>query len=208
MCSSDLFVLDKNPDQSSSNGITQARKYLNENTLSVVLCKEPFAKAAFLTKLTEASDIPVIYLDFDLLYSGYVKSEMIQQSPNVSLYAPSKEDWNEILKKILLVVLNQKSIVIIDSLNGLYNILDGKDIGRLVNAYIMLISFVAKESGSSVLFSSMGRRKDKEGWVLSPTGRRVIDTQMTKIYLEKIDSEITMQVIGKDEAVLESIKII
>ena len=201
-------MLDKNPDQSSSNGITQARKYLNENTLSVVLCKEPFAKAAFLTKLTEASDIPVIYLDFDLLYSGYVKSEMIQQSPNVSLYAPSKEDWNEILKKILLVVLNQKSIVIIDSLNGLYNILDGKDIGRLVNAYIMLISFVAKESGSSVLFSSMGRRKDKEGWVLSPTGRRVIDTQMTKLYLEKIDSEITMQVIGKDEAVLESIKII
>lgn len=201
-------MLDKNPDQSSSDGITQARKYLNENTLSVVLCKEPFAKAAFLTKLTEASDIPVIYLDFDLLYSGYVKSEMIQQSPNVSLYAPSKEDWNEILKKILLVVLNQKSIVIIDSLNGLYNILDGKDIGRLVNAYIMLISFVAKESGSSVLFSSMGRRKDKEGWVLSPTGRRVIDTQMTKLYLEKIDSEITMQVIGKDEAVLESIKII
>lgn len=201
-------MLDKNPDQSPSDGITQARKYLNENTLSVVLCKEPFAKAAFLTKLTEASDIPVIYLDFDLLYSGYVKSEMIQQSPNVSLYAPSKEDWNEILKKILLVVLNQKSIVIIDSLNGLYNILDGKDIGRLVNAYIMLISFVAKESGSSVLFSSMGRRKDKEGWVLSPTGRRVIDTQMTKLYLEKIDSEITMQVIGKDEAVLESIKII
>ncbi len=133
---------------------------------------------------------------------------MIPQNPNVSLYAPSKEDWNEILKKILLVVLNQKSIVIIDSLNGLYNILDGKDIGRLVNAYIMLITFVAKESGSSVLFSSMVRKKDKEGWVLSPTGRRIVDTKMTKLYLKKFDSQVSMQVIGKDEDVLESIKII
>lgn len=201
-------MLDKNPDQSSSVGITQARKYLNENTLSAVLCKEPFAKAAFLSKLIDDVDLPVIYLDFDLLYSGYVKSEMIPQNPKVSLYAPSKEDWNEILKKILLVVLNQKSIVIIDSLNGLYNILDGKDIGRLVNAYIMLITFVAKESGSSVLFSSMVRKKDKEGWVLSPTGRRIVDTKMTKLYLKKFDSQVSMQVIGKDEDVLESIKII
>ena len=188
-------MLDKNPDQSSSVGISEARNYLNENTLSAVLCSEPFAKAAFLTKLIEEIQTPVIYLDFDLLYSGYVKSEMIPQNPNVSLFAPSKEDWNEVLKKILLLILNQKSIVIIDSLNGLYNLLDGKDVGRLVNAYIMLLVFVAKESGSSVLFSSMVRKKDKEGWVLSPTGRRIVDTKMTKLYLKKLNSEITIKII-------------
>ena len=188
-------MLDKNPDQSSLIGVSEAKNYLNENTLTAVLCKEPFAKAAFLCKLIDGSDIPVIYLDFDLLYSGYVKSEMISQSQNVSLFAPSKEDWNETLKKILLLISNQKSIVIIDSLNGLYNMLDGKDIGRLVNAYIMLLVFVAQESGSSVLFSSMVRKKDKEGWVLSPTGRRIVDTKMTKMYLKKNDSEVSIKII-------------
>lgn len=200
--------MDKNPDQSTLIGISKARDYLNENTLTSVLCSEPFVKATFLSKLINEIDVPVIYLDFDLLYSGYVNSEMIPKSTNVSLFAPSKDDWNQVMKKILLMILNQKSVVIIDSLNGLYNLFDGKDIGRLINAYIMLLVFVAKESGSSVLFSCMVRKKDKEGWVLSPTGRRIVDTKMTKMYLKKFNSEITMEIIGDDESVVNSIKII
>jgi len=200
--------LDKNPDQSSLIGISEAKNYLNNNTLTSILCSEPFAKAAFLSKLVCEIDKPVIYLDFDLLYSGYVNSEMIPKSSNVSIFAPSKADWNQVLKNILLKISNQKSVVIIDSLNGLYSLLDGKNVGRLVNAYIMLIAFMAKESGSSVLFSSMVRRKEKEGWVLSPTGRRIVDTKMTKIYLKKFNSEITMEIIGDDESVVNSIKII
>jgi hypothetical protein len=201
-------VLDKNPDTSSSDGISKVKEYLNENTLSSVLCTEPFVKAAFLSKLIGQIDTPIVYLDFDLLYSGYVNSEMISKNENVSLFAPSKEDWNEILQKVLLMILNQKSVVIIDSLNGLYNMFDGKDIGRVINAYIMLLVFMAKESDSSVLFSSMVRKKEKEGWVLSPTGRRIVDTKMTKMYLKKYNSEITIQVIGDDEAVVDSIKMI
>jgi len=201
-------VLDKNPDTSSSDGISKVKEYLNENTLSSVLCTEPFVKAAFLSKLIDQIDTPIVYLDFDLLYSGYVNSEMISKKENVSLFAPSKEDWNEILQKVLLMILNQKSVVIIDSLNGLYNMFDGKDIGRVINAYIMLLVFMAKESDSSVLFSSMVRKKEKEGWVLSPTGRRIVDTKMTKMYLKKYNSEITIQVIGDDEAVVDSIKMI
>ena len=201
-------MLDKNPDERSLDGISKVKEYLNENTLSSVLCTEPFVKAAFLSKLIDQIDTPIVYLDFDLLYSGYVNSEMIPKNTNVSLFAPSKDDWNEILKKVLLMMLNQKSVVIIDSLNGLYNLFDGKDIGRLVNAYIMLLVFMAKESSSSVLFSSMVRKKEEEGWVLSPTGRRIVDTKMTKMYLKKYNSEITVQVIGDDEAVVDSIKMI
>ncbi len=201
-------MLDKNPDTSSSDGISKVKEYLNENTLSSVLCTEPFVKAAFLSKLIDQIDTPIVYLDFDLLYSGYVNSEMISKNENVSLFAPSKDDWNEILQKVLLMILNQKSVVIIDSLNGLYNMFDGKDIGRVINAYIMLLVFMAKESDSSVLFSSMVRKKEKEGWVLSPTGRRIVDTKMTKMYLKKYNSEITIQVIGDDEAVVDSIKMI
>lgn len=200
-------MLDKNPNKSSLVGISKVKEYLNENTLSSVLCTEPFVKAAFLSKLIDQIDTPIIYLDFDLLYSGYVNSEMTPKNANVSLFAPSKDDWNQVLKEILLIILNQKSVVIIDSLNGLYNLFDSKDIGRLINAYIMLLVFMAKESGSSVLFSSMVRKKEKEGWVLSPTGRRIVDTKMTKMYLKKYNSEITMQVIGDDEAVVDSIRI-
>ena len=200
-------MLDKNPEK-SLGGISEAKNYLNKNTLTSVLCNEPFAKAAFLCKLIDEIDVPVIYLDCDLLYSGYVNSEMISKRANVSLFAPSKDDWNQTLKKILLMILNQRSVVIVDSLNGLYNLFDGKDIGRLVNAYIMLLVFMAKESGSSVLFSSMVRKKDKEGWVLSPTGRRIVDTKMTKMYLKKTNSEITAEIIGEDESVVNTIKII
>ena len=44
--------------------------------------------------------------------------------------------------------------------------------------------------------------------MVSPTGRRIVDTKMTKMYLKKYNSEITVQVIVDDEAVVDSIKMI
>jgi len=202
-------VLDKNPDQNSLIGFNEAKKYLEKNTLNSVLCKEPFVKASFLNKLIEYTDVPIFYLDFDLLYSGYVNSNMLQKKFNVSLFSPSKNDWNYILKKILMMISIEKSIVIIDSLNGLYNLFDGKNIGRFVNTCIMLLVFVAKESGSSVLVTSLARKKEGEGWVLSPTGRRIVDSKiMTNFYLKKQRSGITIDVIGNNESIINSIKLI
>jgi hypothetical protein len=201
-------VLDKNPNQNSLIGFNEAKKYLEKNTLNSVLCKEPFVKAAFLNKLIECIDVPVFYLDFDLLYSGYVNSNMFPKKFNVSLFSPSKNDWNHILKKILMMISNEKSIVIIDSLNGLYNLFDSKNVGRFVNTCIMLLVFVAKESGSSVLVTSLARKRD-EGWVLSPTGRRIIDSKiMTNFYLKKQKAEMTIDVIGNNESIINSIKLI
>lgn len=197
-------MLDKNPDKISLVGISKAKECLNEDTLSSVLCSEPFVKAAFLSKLIKQIDVQIIYLDFDLLYSGYVNSGMLYKDANVSLFAPSKDNWNQTLKKILLMVLDQKSVIIIDSLNGLYNLFDRKDVGRLVNTYIMLLVFVAKESSSSVLFSSMVRKEEEE-WVLSPTGRHIIDIKMTTMYLKKFNSKIVIKVIDNDQTVVDSI---
>ncbi len=201
-------MLDKNPNQNSLIGFNEAKKYLEKNTLNSVLCKEPFVKAAFLNKLIECTDVPVFYLDFDLLYSGYVNSNMFPKKFNVSLFSPSKNDWNHVLKKILMMISNEKSIVIIDSLNGLYNLFDSKNIGRFVNTCIMLLVFVAKESGSSVLVTSLARKRD-EGWVLSPTGRRIIDSKiMTNFYLKKQKAEMIIDVIGNNESIINSIKLI
>jgi len=202
-------VLDKNPDQYSLIGLNEVKKYLEKNTLNSILCDEPFVKAVFLAKLIEQIDVPILYLDFDLLYNGYVNAEMLPRKVNVSLFSPSKNDWDQVLKKILMMILKEKSFVIIDSLNGLYNLFDYKDVGRLVNAYVMLLIFVAKESDSSVLVVNMARKKDEEEWVLSPSGRHVVDTKiMTNLYLKKQNSGIVVDVTRADESVVDSIKVI
>jgi len=124
-------------------------------------------------------------------------------------FSPSKNDWNQVLKKILMMILKEKSFVIIDSLNGLYNLFDYKDVGRLVNAYVMLLIYVAKESDSSVLVVNMVRKKDEEEWVLSPSGRHVVDAKiMTNLYLKKQNSGIVVDVTRADESVVDSIKVI
>ena len=201
-------MLDKNHNQSSITDVSKLRNYLDSNTLTSVLCNEAFVKAAFLSKLINEIGASVIYLDLDLLYSGYIKSQAIAKNSQVSLFAPSKNDLNDVLKKILLMVAEKKFLVVIDSLNGLYNLIDDKDVGRLVNAYIMLLVFAAKESGSNVLFSSIVRKKEKEGWVLSPTGRQLIDTKMTRLYLKRRDSDFILDVIGDDKSVISSSKLV
>jgi len=62
-------VLDKNPDQRTIQ-VNEAGKYLEQNTLSSILCKEPFVKAAFLSELIKQIETPILYIDFDLLYTG------------------------------------------------------------------------------------------------------------------------------------------
>jgi len=187
-------VLDKNPDQRTIQ-VNEAEKYLEQNTLSSILCKEPFIKAAFLSELIKQIETPIVYIDFDLLYTGYCKAGIIEKKENVSLFSPIKDDWKQILEKVLLMISNKKSVVIIDSLNGLYNLLDEKDVGRLVNTYIMLLAFVARESNSTVLFASVGRKKKQEGWVLSPTGRHILDSNLiTKLSVEQHNSELQLNV--------------
>ncbi len=191
-------MLDKNPDQRTIQ-VNEVEKYLEQNTLSSILCKEPFVKAAFLSELIKQIKTPIVYIDFDLLYTGYCKAGIIEKKENVSLFYPDKDDWKQILEKVLVMISNKKSVVIIDSLNGLYNLLDEKDVGRLVNTYIMLLAFVARESNSTVLFASVGRKKKQEGWVLSPTGRHILDSNLiTKLSVERHNSELQLNVLQEN----------
>jgi len=191
-------MLDKNPDQRTIQ-VNEVEKYLEQNTLSSILCKEPFVKAAFLSELIKQIKTPIVYIDFDLLYTGYCKAGIIEKKENVSLFYPDKDDWKQILEKVLVMISNKKSVVIIDSLNGLYNLLDEKDVGRLVNTYIMLLAFVARESNSIVLFASVGRKKKQEGWVLSPTGRHILDSNLIiKLSVERHNSELQLNVLQEN----------
>jgi hypothetical protein len=96
-----------------------------------------------------------------------------------------------------------------DSLNGLFNLHnEKKDAGRLINSYIMFLSCVAKMSNSCIVLPSITRKKNDEGWVLSITGRHVIESkQMTRIQLDQINSNMIANVIGEKDNTKQSIKI-
>jgi len=203
------LALDKNPEQYSDEDLSSIMKIIELNTLNSIMFSDPFLKTIFLNKLILKTNTPIFYLDFDLLYSGYVTSNIISLRNGVTLYRPTKDDWIKTLKTILLKLSENKSMLIMDSLNGLFNLHnEKKDAGRLINSYIMFLSCVAKMSNSCIVLPSIIRKKNDEGWALSITGRHVIESkQMTRIQLAQINSNIIANVIGEKDNTKQSIKI-
>ena len=204
-----LFVLDKNPDLNNIQNLSNFLKILESNTLNLIMYSDPFLKTNLLNKLVLTTNYPVIYLDFDLMYSGYIISKTIPQNPNMILYQPKTNDVLEIIKTILVDISEKKHMLIIDSLNGFFNLYhDNKDAGRLVNSYLMLFSSIARNSNSCILISGMTRRKNNEEWVLSITGRHIIETEhMNSILLEKENSSFIANILDKKTQQKKSYKI-
>lgn len=202
-------MLDKNPDLDRPENISDFIKILESNRLNLIMHSDPFLKTGFLNKLILTTKYPVIYLDFDLLFSGYIASNIIKQSERLTLYQPNRNEILETIKTISLEISEKKTILIIDSLNGLYALYhDKKDAGRLANSYIMLFCSLAKNSNSSILVSGMTRRKNNEEWALSLTGRHVLETkQMNTIRLEKQNSSIIANILDEKTLPKKSFKI-
>ena len=199
-------MLDKNPDQDFA---LQVNPILEEFNLNSVMCNEPFVKASFLEKIIQNSSADLIYVDFDLLYSGFISAGFVSKKENVLLIQPNVDGLEDTLKMILEKISKQKSIVIIDSLNGFYNIFDEKDAGRLINSYILLLSFVAKTTGSKIILVSMARINDKESWVLMPSGRQIVTTEhMTVLQLKSQEAHILINLLDEKNSTKESIKIL
>ena len=193
------FVLDKNPDLDDTQNLSEFIKILETTPLNLIMHSDPFLKISFLNKVILTTNFPVIYLDFDLLYSGYVTSKIISPSQGITLYQPNRNELLQTIKMILLEISEKKSMLIIDSLNGLFNFYhENKDAGRLVNSYIMLFCSLAKNSNSSILISGMTRKKNNEKWVLSITGRHVLETkQMNTIWIERQNSNIIANILDE-----------
>ena len=191
-------MLDKSPEQILDNNLTCIQNDFEQNNPSMVLCLEPFHKAEFLNRLISEVKEPVIFLDLDLLYSGYVKSGMIQKKENVIIFCPNKSNWKEKLLEIIAKASERKFLVIVDSLNGVYNMFDDLESAIFVNSCIMLLSSIGKQVGTSVIVAIMVRKKDGDEWVLSPGGRQIIKSGKTGVYfLKKIKNTITITNIEK-----------
>ena len=173
----------------------QIKDVFEQNTLNVIFYDNSFTKTTFFVNTLPKWNIPIFYLDFDLLYSGYVKSGQTPLSKNTTLLCPNTDNLHKNLKVVIDKISKIKSLVIIDSLNGFFNLLDDrKDSGKIINSFIMLLASSAKNADSIVVIGSLSKLIEEKEWVLYNTGRRVIENKhMTKIYLTKSNGNIIVK---------------
>lgn len=176
------MLLDKNPKQILDNDLNQIKKEFSDKNPNFILCSKPFLKSEFLNRLVNSNNFPVVLLDFDLLYSGFCISGMIKKNENLKIFQISRTDWEKDLKEIIKKISREKVLVILDSLNGVYNMFDELESARAVNATIMLLSSVAKYTNSLIVIMGIGKKNDRGEWILSPSGRHLINSKKSGIY--------------------------
>ncbi len=175
---------------------------LEKNTLNVVLYDDSFIKTTFFSKLISKWDASVFYFDFDLLYSGYVFARQTQPPKNLTVLSPNNGSLREDLKTVIEEVSKSKSLIILDSLNGFFNLFEGeKDVGRIINSFIMLLVSTTKTTKSSVFIGGLSKLNDENEWVLYNTGRHVIENcNLTKIQLIRTENSILTKVLNSDNS--------
>ena len=180
----------------------QLEDILEHKTLNVVFYENSFTKTLFLQKILPKWNIPTFYLDFDLLYSGFVKSGQTPLSKNTTLFCPNADSLHENLRSVVDKISKTKSLVIIDSLNGFFNLLEGrKDTGQIINSFIMLLTSSAKNVNSIVVVGSLSKLINENEWVLYNTGRHVIENKhMTKIQLTESNGNIIVKNLKPDKS--------
>jgi len=109
---------------------------LEQNTANMIFYEDSFAKTAFFTKEIPNWKTPIFYFDFDLQYTGFVNAGITPSLKNLTILHPENGSLHEDLKSVIEKISKTKSLVNIDSLNGYFNLLEGKkDIGRLINSF-------------------------------------------------------------------------
>jgi len=175
---------------------------LEQNTTNMVFYEDSFAKTAFFTKEISNWEIPIFYFDFDLQYTGFVRAGITPPLKNLTLLYPENGSLRENLKSVIEKISKKRSLVIIDSLNGFFNHLEGKkDTGRLINSFLMLLVSCAKHTKSTVILGVLSRLNDEDKWVLYNTGRHVIENEhFTKIQLTRSGNSISTKILNSDSA--------
>jgi hypothetical protein len=157
---------------------TAIQNTLKQNTANMIFYEDSFMKTAFLTKEIPNWEIPIFYFDFDLQYTGFVSAGVTSPLKNLTLLYPEN----------------------IDSLNGFFNLLEGKkDLGRLINSFLMLLVSSAKHTKSTVIVGALSKLNDENKWILYNTGRHVIENDhFTKIQLTRSENNILTKTLNSD----------
>ena len=193
-------MLVKNPEQIIDNDLTQVQIKFEQNNPNIILCSKPFHKIEFFNRLINSTKEPVIIVDMDLLYSGYIQSGMIQKKDNVMIFCLDKTNWGGKLSEIISKVSKERFLVIIDSFNGIYNVFDDFESARFINSCIMLLASIGKHTKSSILITGMARKKENDEWVLSPGGKHIIKSEKTGVYfLKKSVNDLVINALEKTD---------
>ena len=201
-------MLDKSPELIVDNNLTHIQNEFEQNIPSVILCSEPFYKIEFLNKLINSTENPIIFVDMDLLYTGYFKSGMIQKRENVVVFHPDKTSWRQEISEIISKVSEEKFLVVIDSFNGVYNMFDDLESAIFLNSCIMLLSSLGCKTNSSIVVTGMAKKKEDDTWVLSPGGKQIIRSGKTRVYfLKKVENNLIVTPISKGKTNLKTFKI-
>ena len=179
------MLLDKNPELILDNAFRSIENGFRQKNPNITLYSDPFHKIEFISRLIDSIEIPIIFIDMDLLYTGYVESNMIQKKDNVIIFSINETNWKEKLSKIIVKTSKEKCMVIIDSLNGIYNLLDSLEFIRSINSIIMLLSSIGNQSGSPIIITAMARKKENDEWTLLPGGKHIMKTEKTGMYFIK-----------------------
>ena len=191
-------MLDKNPEIILDDNLKKIQNEFRKNVPSLVLCSNSFHKIEFLNKLINSVENPIIFVDMDLLYSGYIESKMIQKRENLVIFQPNKRNWEKELSEIITKGSEAEFLIIIDSFNGIYNLFDDLESARFVNSCIMLLSSLGKQSNSTIIITTMARKKDNNEWILSPGGKHILKSAKTGVYfLKKIQNDLKIRIIDR-----------
>ena len=190
--------MDKSPECVLDNNLTHIQNEFRKNIPSIVLCSEPFYKIEFLNTLINSVENLIIFVDMDLLYTGYIESGMIQKKENLVVFHPNKENWKEKLSEIITKTSKDEILVIIDSFNGVFNMFDDLESARFINSCIMLLASLGRNTNSSIIVTAMVRKKENGDWVISPGGKQIIKSEKTGMYfLKKIEENLIISNLEK-----------
>ena len=178
------------------------RNALEQNTTNMIFYEDSFTKTSFFTREVSNCKVPIFYIDFDLQYTGFVKSGITQEMENLNLLHPENGSLREDLKSIIAKISREKSLIVIDSLNGFFNILEGdKDLGRLINSFLMLLVSAANHTKSTIIVGALSKLNEEGRWVLYNTGRSVIDNEhFTKIQLTRKENNAFATLLNSDNS--------
>ena len=181
---------------------TALQNILKQNTANMIFYEDSFVKTAFFTKEIQNWEIPIFYFDFDLQYTGFVRSEATPQIKNLTLLSPENSSLHDNLKSVIEQISKKRSLIIIDSLNGFFNVLEGnKDVGRLVNSFLMLLITSARNTKSTVIVGILSKLNEENKQVLYNTGRSVMDNDhFTKIQLARKENNILAKLLNPDNS--------
>tara|TARA_B100000029_G_scaffold489181_1_gene546651 strand:+ start:978 stop:1508 length:531 start_codon:yes stop_codon:yes gene_type:complete len=169
---------------------------LGEKTTSLVFYHDPYTKIKFVNEISNSYKIPLFYVDFDLLFSGYNQSQLISENPNLEILHPTEQNLLQITLELIKKTSIQKAIIIFDSLNGLYTTINEKpDSGRFIESLLMFLSYNLKFSNSKFFILSLAEKKDNE-WVLSPTKRHILENEnVDRLQIEEKNENLQIHVL-------------